>query len=97
MSINSQAVDPAAPANPQNTPGPLVFVGDSVDDQRAALAYRKITESSPELRLPGIIFIRVISAAATGTSAEEAIEAGADVVVTSLDPLISQVYFGASS
>lgn len=64
----------------------LVFVGDSIDDQNAALAYRqKRPDGAP------IAFVRVVGAEATEEEVQAAIEAGADVVVDALDSFLRDV------
>lgn len=66
--------------------GLMLFVGDSIDDQNAALAYRRQADGGPE-----VLFARVTDAA------EEALEAGADLVVTGLDALMDLVSKGDST
>jgi phosphoglycolate phosphatase-like HAD superfamily hydrolase len=64
---------------------PLVFVGDSIDDQRAALAYRKLAAGRGG---PEIVFARVVPL----EEAERAKADGADFVISSLDELITRVW-----
>lgn len=63
---------------------PLAFVGDSVDDQRAVLAYRERSEGG----LPPATFVRVLGSDASDEAIEEALRTGADVVVSSLDDVL---------
>jgi HAD superfamily phosphatase len=64
---------------------PLLFVGDSVDDQAAAVAYRSRAASS---RLPELIFVRVLSPERAPGADEAALTAGADLVVPGLNDLL---------
>lgn len=72
--------------------GPLVFVGDTIDDQRAALAYR----TSAEPGMPPIVFVRVVGESATpfltSSLVDDAAAAGADIVVSSLDALLRAAF-----
>jgi phosphoglycolate phosphatase-like HAD superfamily hydrolase len=63
----------------QGVAGPFVFVGDSIDDQHAALAYRSVSEAQGG---PSLVFVRVT------TDLEGARKDGADIVVPSLDVLL---------
>lgn len=63
----------------------LVFIGDSIDDQRAALAYRAHASADG---LPAIIFVRVLGRDATEADHAAAIDAGADVVTAGLDDFL---------
>lgn len=73
--------------------GPLIFVGDTIDDQRAALAYR----ASAEPGLPPIVFVRVVGEPATSVVVDDAAAAGADIVVPSLDALLRAAFPGVAS
>jgi phosphoglycolate phosphatase-like HAD superfamily hydrolase len=42
----------------QSTKGPIVYVGDSIDDERAALGYSALAALRP---LPDLVFVRIIS------------------------------------
>jgi phosphoglycolate phosphatase-like HAD superfamily hydrolase len=61
---------------------PLVFVGDSVDDQAAALAYRG---RAAKEALPPLYFVRVMSGVFRMEAAREILLKGADVVAEGLD------------
>lgn len=67
---------------------PLVFAGDSIDDQRAAQAYAQAAQGAG---LPPITFVRVLGAAATTLGAES----GADLVTQTLDELLHAAFPGA--
>ncbi len=60
--------------------GPLIYVGDAVDDQNSVLAYRALAAERP---LPEIIFVRVTDGAAP--SNEWMADHGVDVTVDGLD------------
>jgi phosphoglycolate phosphatase-like HAD superfamily hydrolase len=60
---------------------PFVFVGDSIDDQHAALAYRAEAAATG---LPELIFVRIVDIA----DGDAAREAGADVVAPGLDAFL---------
>lgn len=65
--------------------GPLVYVGDSIDDQHAVLAYRALAATLP---LPELVFVRVLGEVARMDAIEEARLKGADVVATGLDAFL---------
>jgi HAD superfamily phosphatase len=63
----------------------LAFVGDSIDDQHAALSYREL---APGAGLPPVVFARVLLPDAGEAEIAAALEAGADVVTPGLDALL---------
>jgi HAD superfamily hydrolase (TIGR01548 family) len=60
----------------------MVFVGDSVDDQAAALAYRERAATEP---LPPLFFVRIVTGVFRMDAAREILLKGADVVAAGLD------------
>lgn len=64
---------------------PMLFVGDSIDDQNAALAYRVAHPSSPE-----VVFTRIVEV----DHFDAARAAGADVITTGLDVLLDALEKG---
>ena len=62
--------------------GPMVFVGDSIDDQNAAHAYRARGGSAP------LLFVRVVGEEASVDDIEKARVNGADVVTAGLDAFL---------
>lgn len=69
----------------------MLFVGDTVDDQNAALAYRQVATSGPN-----VVFARVVGPGAVHASVDDAFAEGADIVVTGLDDLMDFVLKGGS-
>lgn len=61
----------------------LFFIGDSIDDQTAALRYRQARGT------PDLVFARVVGEGALNASVEEAFQAGADLVVEGLDDIMN--------
>lgn len=69
----------------------MLFVGDTVDDQNAALAYRKAATSGPR-----VVFARVVGPGAEHASRKDAFAEGADIVVNGLDDLMDFISKGGS-
>lgn len=63
----------------------ILAVGDTIDDQRAALAYREIAFREG---LPEIVFARVLGPLATPDEIDAAWDVGADIVTPGLDALL---------
>lgn len=66
--------------------GAMLYVGDSIDDQHAALAYRTLRPDGPRL-----VFARVLGPDASSQERGAAVRAGADVVVAGLDSLLAAI------
>lgn len=69
----------------------MLFVGDTVDDQNAALAYRKVSAGGPK-----VVFARVVGPGAVHASRADAFAEGADIVVDGLDDLMDFISKGGS-
>lgn len=69
----------------------MLFVGDTVDDQNAALAYRKASTGGPQ-----VVFARVVGPGAVHASVDGAFAEGADIVVNGLDDLMNFISKGGS-
>lgn len=66
--------------------GAMLFVGDSIDDQNAALAYRAVNRDGPR-----VVFARVLGPEASPEERAAAVRAGADLVVSGLDALFAAI------
>lgn len=64
--------------------GPLVYVGDSVDDAQAVVGYREVAARRP---LPEIVFVRVLESESVPTT-EWMLTNGVDVAVSGLDEFL---------